>query len=114
LTFVKGTVAGSSFIIPIIAQLKYDVDTLNESIVKPFCDFSSDPRLIVIWSFDVNKPGAEVSGLKSGFAGGPTVTGVLRLGMEVEIRLGRVTKDSTGCGASCCCILRRNSRWPAG
>jgi len=114
LTFVKGTVAGSSFIIPIIAQLKYDVDTLNESIVKPFCDFSSDPRLIAIWSFDVKQPGAEIGELKSCFSGKSILTGVLRLGMEVEIRPGRVTKDSTGRSASCRCLLRRNSRWPAG
>jgi len=56
----------------------------------------SDPRLIVIRSFDVNKPGAEVDELKGGVAGGSILTGVLRLGMEVEIRPGIVTKDSAG------------------
>ena len=56
----------------------------------------SSPRLIVIRSFDVNKPGAEVDDLKGGVAGGSILTGVLRLGMEVEIRPGIVTKDASG------------------
>jgi translation initiation factor 2 subunit 3 len=93
-------VAESSPIVPISAQLKYNIDAVNEYIVKripiPTRDFTSDPRLIVIRSFDVNKPGAEVDELKGGVAGGSILTGVLRLGMEVEIRPGIVTKDSSG------------------
>jgi translation initiation factor 2 subunit 3 len=86
--------------VPISAQLKYNIDAVNEYIVKripiPTRDFTSDPRLIVIRSFDVNKPGAEVDDLKGGVAGGSILMGVLRLGMEVEIRPGIVTKDSSG------------------
>ena len=85
---------------PISAQLKYNIDAVNEYIVKripiPIRDFTSDPRLIVIRSFDVNKPGSEVDDLKGGVAGGSILTGVLRLGQEVEIRPGIVTKDSAG------------------
>jgi translation initiation factor 2 subunit 3 len=96
----EGTVAESSPIVPISAQLKYNIDAVNEYIVKripiPFRDFTSDPRLIVIRSFDVNKPGAEVDELKGGVAGGSILKGVLRLGQEVEIRPGIVTKDSAG------------------
>lgn len=98
--FVKGTVAESSPVIPISAQLRYNIDAVNEHIVKkipiPVRDFTSDPRLIVIRSFDVNKPGAEVDELKGGVAGGSILTGVLRIGMEVEIRPGIVTKDAAG------------------
>jgi translation initiation factor 2 subunit 3 len=86
--------------VPISAQLKYNIDAVNEYIVKripiPRRDFTSDPRLIVIRSFDVNKPGAEVDELKGGVAGGSILKGVLRLGQEVEIRPGIVTKDSAG------------------
>jgi translation initiation factor 2 subunit 3 len=100
LTVSPGTVANSSPIVPISAQLKYNIDAVNEYIVKripvPVRDFASDPRLIVIRSFDVNKPGAEVDELKGGVAGGSILTGVLRLGQEVEIRPGIVTKDSAG------------------
>jgi translation initiation factor 2 subunit 3 len=95
-----GTVAESSPIVPISAQLKYNIDAVNEYIVKripiPRRNFTSDPRLIVIRSFDVNKPGAEVDELKGGVAGGSILTGILHLGQEVEIRPGIVTKDSAG------------------
>jgi translation initiation factor 2 subunit 3 len=95
-----GTVAESSPIVPISAQLKYNIDAVNEYIVKripiPVRDFTSDPRLIVIRSFDVNRPGAEVDELKGGVAGGSILTGVLRVGQQVEVRPGIVTKDSEG------------------
>jgi translation initiation factor 2 subunit 3 len=78
-----GTVADSAPIVPISAQLKYNIDAVNEYIVTripvPVRDFTSDPRLIVIRSFDVNKPGAEVEDLKGGVAGGSILTGVLRV-----------------------------------
>ena len=100
MTSREGTVAESSPIVPISAQLKYNIDAVNEYIVKtipvPVRDFTSDPRLIVIRSFDVNKPGAEVDDLKGGVAGGSILTGVLRVGQEVEIRPGIVTKDAQG------------------
>ncbi|KAG1777254.1 translation protein [Suillus placidus] len=80
--------------------LKYNIDAVNEYIVKripiPVRDFVSDPRLTVIRSFDVNKPGAEIDDLKGGVAGGSILTGVLRLGQEVEICPGIVTKDTQG------------------
>ena len=63
---VPPTVAELSPIVLISAQLRYNIDTVNEYIVKripiPLRDFTSDPRLIVTRSFDVNKPGAEVDG----------------------------------------------------
>lgn len=49
-------------------------------------DFTSTPRLIVIRSFDVNKPGEDVENLKGGVAGGSILQGVLRMGDEVEVR----------------------------
>lgn len=85
---------------PISAQLKYNIDAVNEYIVKripiPVRDFTSSPKLIVIRSFDVNKPGAEVDELKGGVAGGSILTGTLRLGQEIEIRPGIVMKDAQG------------------
>ena len=36
----------------------------------PVRDFVSPPQMIVIRSFDVNKPGSEVDDLKGGVAGG--------------------------------------------
>lgn len=98
--FVKGTVADQAPIVPISAQLKYNIDAINEYLCSkvpvPVRDFTSDPRLIVIRSFDVNKPGAEVSELKGGVAGGSILNGVLKLGQEIEVRPGLVTKDKEG------------------
>lgn len=95
-----GTVAENAPIVPISAQLRYNIDAINEYIVKkvpiPLRDFATDARLIVIRSFDVNKPGAEVDDLKGGVAGGSILTGVLKLGDEIEVRPGLVTKDNDG------------------
>lgn len=96
LKFIQGTAAAGAPVIPISAQLKYNIDAVNEFIVNkipvPVRDLSVKPRLIVIRSFDVNKPGAEIEELKGGVAGGSILNGVLRLGDEIEIRPGIVEK----------------------
>lgn len=119
--FVQGTVAEGAPIIPISAQLKYNIEvsvtensahpnvhiefTLNlqvlcEYITKkipiPQRNFTAPPRLIVIRSFDVNKPGCEVNDLKGGVAGGSILRGVLKVGQEIEVRPGLVSKDAEG------------------
>ncbi|XP_064405528.1 eukaryotic translation initiation factor 2 subunit 3, Y-linked-like [Halichondria panicea] len=100
LKFVQGTVAEGAPIIPISAQLKYNIEVICEYISKkipiPVRDFTSEPRLIVIRSFDVNKPGAEVDELKGGVAGGSILKGVLKVGMEIEVRPGIVSKTPDG------------------
>jgi len=98
--FVKGTVADESPIVPISAQLRYNIDVVAEYITNyipvPVRDFRSDPKLIVIRSFDVNKPGEEVHALRGGVAGGSILQGVLKLGQEIEIRPGIISRSSNG------------------
>lgn len=93
--FVAGTVADSAPILPISAVLKYNMDLLCQYLVHkipvPLRDFTSECRLIVIRSFDVNKPGQDVDDLTGGVAGGSILQGVLRLGDEIEIRPGMVS-----------------------
>lgn len=100
LKFIKGTIADGAPIIPISAQLKYNIDAVDMCMVKnipvPVRDFSAQPRLMVIRSFDVNKPGSEIDDLKGGVAGGSILTGVFKIGDEIEIRPGIVTKDDSG------------------
>ena len=100
LKFIEGTVAEGAPVIPISAQLKYNIEVVCEYIMKkipvPVRDFTSEPRLIIIRSFDVNKPGSEVEELRGGVAGGSILRGVLRVGQEIEIRPGLVSKDSEG------------------
>ena len=96
--FVAGTVAGSAPILPISAVLKYNMDILCEYLVRqiplPIRDFTSQPRLIVIRSFDVNRPGQDVAHLQGGVAGGSILQGVLKVGDEVEVRPGIVHKKA--------------------
>merc|ERR1712153_2747 len=77
LRFIEGTVAEGAPIIPISAQLKYNIEVVCEYIEKkipvPIRDFTSDPHLIIIRSFDVNK-----------------------VGQEIEVRPGLVSKDGNG------------------
>lgn len=100
LKFIRGTVAEKSPVVPISAQLKINVDAVLDAIVHtipvPVRDLSLEPRMIVIRSFDVNKPGAEIDDLKGGVAGGSILHGVLKLGDEIEIRPGIVSRDNSG------------------
>ena len=122
--FVQGTPAGtflpkclltktdhnfieSSPIIPISAQLKYNIDALCDHLTNyiplPIRDFTQNPKMVVIRSFDVNNPGSEVSfciclvqklkrqkvdQLRGGVCGGSLIHGVLKLDQEIEIRPG--------------------------
>lgn len=108
--FVAGTVADSAPIIPISAVLKYNVDIVCEYIARqipvPRRNFTGVPRLIVIRSFDVNKPGEDVESLKGGVAGGSILQGVLKVGDEIEIRPGIVTKEADG-SLKCTAIFSR-------
>lgn len=98
--FIKGTTAEGSPIIPISGQLRYNIDAVCEYICNkipiPQRDFNVPPKMIVIRSFDVNKPGAEVSELKGGVAGGSLLWGTLRVGDEIEVRPGIISKDDQG------------------
>ena len=100
LKFIQGTIADGAPVVPISAQLKYNIDVVCEYIVKkipvPVRNFTAPPNMIVIRSFDVNKPGSEVEDIQGGVAGGSILQGVLRLGQEIEVRPGIVAKDAQG------------------
>ncbi|XP_047948323.1 eukaryotic translation initiation factor 2 subunit gamma-like isoform X1 [Salvia hispanica] len=95
--FIEGTVADGAPVVPISAQLKYNIDVVCEYIVKkipiPERNFISPPNMIVIRSFDVNKPGSEVDEIKGGVAGGSILKGVLKVNQYIEVRPGIVVKD---------------------
>ena len=109
--FVKGTVAESAPVIPISAQLGYNIEVVCEYIATkipvPERNFLAPPRLIVIRSFDVNKPGSEVEDLKGGVAGGSILQGVLKRGQEIETRPGIITKDEKTGQLRCTPILSK-------
>lgn len=99
----------NSPVIPVSAQLSYNIDVLLEYIVTkipvPVRDLNSSPRMYIIRSFDVNKPGQEVDELKGGICGGSIMRGTFRIGDEIEIRPGIVTRDENN--ISCSPILSR-------
>lgn len=98
--FVAGTSAQDAPIIPISAVLKFNIDVLCEYICTqipiPIRDFTSSPRMIIIRSFDVNKPGEDAQNMRGGVAGGSIIKGVLKIGDEIEVRPGIYNKDADG------------------
>ncbi len=90
--FAKGTVAENAPVIPISAQHKLNMDVLiwaiQQRIPTPKRDTTLPPRLSILRSFDVNKPGTESDELSGGVVGGSVVQGLFKLGDEVEIRPG--------------------------
>lgn len=66
-----------------VSFIRYNIDVVCEYICKflplPIRDFTSSPRLIVIRSFDINRPGAEIDELKGGVAGGSIIKGILKV-----------------------------------
>lgn len=99
-TFVKGSIAESSPVIPLSAQLRINIDVLCEYIVTkipiPVRDVVSPARMVVIRTFDVNRPGQEVKDLRGGVLGGTLSRGVLQIGQEVEIRPGIILSHEDG------------------
>jgi len=98
--FVSGTVAESAPIIPISAHLGYNIDSVLEHVVKcipvPIRNLYESPRMMVVRSFDVNKPGTKIDKLKGGVAGGSIMEGVFQVNSLIEIRPGIVERDESG------------------
>lgn len=90
--FVKGTIAEDAPIIPISAQHSVNTDLLlyavQERIPTPHRDLSKPPRMHVVRSFDVNRPGTPIEDLAGGVIGGTIIQGVFKVGDEIEIRPG--------------------------
>jgi translation initiation factor 2 subunit 3 len=96
--FVKGSIAEKAPIIPVSAQHRVNIDVLlqafEENIPTPHRDLGKPPRMYVVRSFDVNKPGTLVEELVGGVIGGSLLQGKFTSGDEIEIRPGiRVEKQ---------------------
>jgi len=73
----------SAPIIPISAQLRYNIDVVVDYLCRipiPAREFTVPPYMIVIRSFDVNKPGEDAETLVGGVAGGTILKGCLQVG----------------------------------
>ena len=90
--FVRGSLAEEAPIIPVSAQHGVNTDLLiramQEHLPTPEHDPSKPPRMHIIRSFDVNKPGTPIEKLVGGVVGGSIIQGRFRVGDEIEIRPG--------------------------
>ncbi len=90
--FVKGTVAEGAPIIPISAQHSVNIDLLLYMVEKyiptPPRDPAKPPKMHVVRSFDVNKPGTPIENLVGGVIGGTIVQGGFKKRDDLEIRPG--------------------------
>ncbi len=90
--FIEWTVAEDAPIIPVSAHHDVNVNILIEAIQEeiktPDRDPDVPPKLPIARSFDINKPGTEISKLKGGVIGGSLIQGTFNTGDEIEIRPG--------------------------
>lgn len=95
--FVKGSVAEHAPVIPMSAQQGVGITSLlsmiQERIPTPTRDTAKVPRMYVVRSFDVNKPGADIKKLKGGVLGGALIQGTLKVGESIAIAPGLQVKD---------------------
>ena len=90
--FLKGSIAENAPIIPVSAQQIINIDLLlkamQEYLPTPKRDLSLPPRMYIVRSFDVNKPGTPIEDLIGGVIGGSITQGSFQIGDEIEIRPG--------------------------
>lgn len=90
--FTKGTIAEGAPIIPVSALRSINIDLLLYAIEKyiptPLRDPTKPPRMYVVRSFDVNKPGTPAEKIMGGVLGGSILQGKFRVGDDIEIRPG--------------------------
>jgi translation initiation factor 2 subunit 3 len=91
-SFTKDTIAADAPVIPVSAQHGANTDVvlyeMEKRIPTPKRDSTASPRMYVLRSFDINKPGTEIEELHGGILGGSIIQGSFRVGDEVEIRPG--------------------------
>lgn len=98
--FTRGTIADGAQVIPISAQLRYNVDVICEYLVKkipvPERNFTLPPQMLIIRSFDNNLPGTKIDNIIGGIAGGTILQGMLKKDQEIEVRPGRIFASPKG------------------
>ena len=95
--FVEGSVAEDAPIIPVSAQHDVNTDLLIQAmqayLPTPERDPSKPPRMYIVRSFDVNKPGTPIEKLGGGVVGGSIFQGSFKTGDEVEVRPGLPVRE---------------------
>ena len=93
LSFIDGTIAEGSPIVPVSAHHDVNLDMLiraiEDTIPSPVIDSEEKGLMYVARSFDVNRPGSRPSKLKGGIVGGSIVEGSFNVGDSILIAPGR-------------------------
>ncbi|MEK6917038.1 MAG: translation initiation factor IF-2 subunit gamma [Nanoarchaeota archaeon] len=96
--FLKGTDYENSPILPISAQHNINIDAVIEAIEEfiptPKRDNKAELRMFVARSFDINKPGQEITALKGGVLGGVIQQGMIKTGDTIEVRPGHIYEEA--------------------
>jgi translation initiation factor 2 subunit 3 len=111
--FVSGTRIQNKPIIPVSAQRNMNIDIILDHIMRfpiPDRDVISPARMLIVRSFDINKPGTPQELIVGGVAGGSILRGIVKVGDQLEIRPGIVVandkdKANNKCVVSCTPII---------
>ncbi|AYV84909.1 MAG: eukaryotic translation initiation factor 2 gamma subunit [Hyperionvirus sp.] len=96
---LKGTIAADSPMVPISATVNINIDVLCEylsNIPVPIRDLTSSPKMIIVRSYNINKPGTSLDNLSGGVIGGSILCGKINISDEVELRPGYYISNETG------------------
>ena len=98
--FLEGSIAERSTVLPISAQLSYNIDYvlkyITDNIVEPEKIYDLPAEMTIVRSFDINKPGTYMKDVKGGVIGGSIKQGILEIGDYIELRPGIISRDSEG------------------
>jgi translation initiation factor 2 subunit 3 len=90
--FITGSIAEEAPIVPVSAQHNVNVDLLiqamEEYLPTPMRDPTDAPRMHIIRSFDVNRPGTLIEDMVGGVLGGSITQGKFEMDDDIEIRPG--------------------------
>lgn len=96
-TFIKNTKAEGSPIIPAAGQFNINICAILDFIVNNCkeIDRTQDKivKMVIIRSFDVNKPGRKIDEIMGGVIGGSLICGELKINDQIEIRPGIITRN---------------------
>lgn len=87
-------------IVPISGQFNVNIEAVLDLLVnyikEPERNLADVAKMVIIRSFDINRPGTNVKDILGGVIGGSLVSGILRIGEEIEIRPGIIKKTQNG------------------
>lgn len=100
ITLLRNFTKNSAPVIPISGTLGLNIDVVCEILANlklPKKDFTSNFKMVVIRSFNVNHPGEPINKLKGGVLGGSIVKGIMKVGDVAIVYPGfKLPKEGAG------------------